>query len=76
MLAVLSSIPLGVFSSKSLPFNRRMPPLGASRRYNRRSNGCEGFSPEGTETHAAYHVEQAVKYEQAQQQIEEHGLLE
>lgn len=53
-----------------------MPPLGASRRYNRRSNGCEGFSPEGTETHAAYHVEQAVKYQQTQQQIEEHGLLE
>lgn len=53
-----------------------MPPLGASRRYSRRSNGCEGFSPEGTETHAAYHVEQAVKYQQTQQQIEEHGLLE
>lgn len=35
---------------------------------------CEGSSPEGTETHAANHVEKRVKYEQTQQQIEEHGL--
>lgn len=37
---------------------------------------CDGSSPEGTETHAANHVEKRVKYEQTQQQIEEHGLWE
>lgn len=31
-------------------------------------------SPEGTEAHTPNHVEKRVKYEQTQQQMEEHGL--
>lgn len=31
-------------------------------------------SPEGAEAHTPNHVEKSVKYEQTQQQIEEHGL--
>lgn len=34
----------------------------------------ERLSPEGTEAHTANHVEKRVKYEQTQQQVEEHGL--
>lgn len=34
------------------------------------------FLPEGTKAHAPNHVEKAVKYDQAQQQIEKHGLCE
>lgn len=37
--------------------------------------GCsKNLSPEGTEAHAPDHVEEGVKYEQTQQQVEEHGL--
>lgn len=38
------------------------------------AHACEWFSPEGTKTHTADHVEHRVKYDQAQQQVEEHGL--
>lgn len=34
----------------------------------------ERSSPECTEAHAANHVEERVKYDHTQQQIEEHGL--
>lgn len=33
------------------------------------------LSPEGTKADAPDHVEKRVKYEQTQQQVEEHGLL-
>ncbi len=38
------------------------------------AHACARFSPEGSEAHTPNHVEKRVKYEQTQQQIEEHGL--
>lgn len=34
------------------------------------------FPPEGTKAHTPNHIEKRVKYDQTQQQIEEHGLWE